>query len=231
MMAPLPVWCQEPLARLDIVREQMKDLKEGGQAVGAQVLTDMSGFAPPTVMSQAARLMSRQRFFNLVVTNVPGPQFSLYLMGRRMIEPFPMVPLAKNQGTRHRDHELQRAHELRPERRLRRHVGHRGPRRGPRAARSQELAEAAGVELTPSSDARDGAQRARLRRSLLLLVGAADHAREGDPQRPRARARRRRQAARGSPPRRRRTPPWPSAAIRPRSPSRSCSSRTATRCS
>ena len=98
IMAPLPVWCQEPVARLDLVREQMKGLKEGGQAVGAQVLTDMSGFAPATVMSQAARLMSRQRFFNLVVTNVPGPQFDLYLMGRRMAEPFPMVPLARNQG-------------------------------------------------------------------------------------------------------------------------------------
>jgi len=98
VMAPLPVWCQEPVARLDIVREQMKGLKEGGQAVGARVLTELSGFAPPTVMGQAARLMSRQRFFNLVVTNVPGPQFSLYLMGRRALDPFPMVPLAKNQG-------------------------------------------------------------------------------------------------------------------------------------
>jgi WS/DGAT/MGAT family acyltransferase len=98
MMAPLPVWCQEPLARLDIVREQMKGLKEGAQAVGAQVLTDMSGFAPPTVMNQATRLMSRQRFFNLVVTNVPGPQHALFFMGRRMLEPFPMVPLAKKQG-------------------------------------------------------------------------------------------------------------------------------------
>jgi diacylglycerol O-acyltransferase / wax synthase len=98
MMAPLPVWCQEPLARLDIVREQMKGLKEGSQAVGAEVLTQMAGFAPPTVMSQAARLMSRQRFFNLVVTNVPGPQFPLYFLGRRMVECFPMVPLAKNQG-------------------------------------------------------------------------------------------------------------------------------------
>jgi diacylglycerol O-acyltransferase len=98
MMAPLPVWCQEPVARLDIVREHMKGLKEGGQAVGAQVLTDMAGFAPPTIMSQAARLMSRQRFFNLVVTNVPGPQTPLYLMGRRMIDTFPMAPLAKNQG-------------------------------------------------------------------------------------------------------------------------------------
>ena len=98
MMAPLPVWCQEPMARLDIVSEQLKGLKSGGQAVGAQVLTDLSGFAPPTIMDQASRLMARQRFFNLVVTNVPGPQFPLYLLGRRMLDPFPMVPLAKNQA-------------------------------------------------------------------------------------------------------------------------------------
>ena len=98
IMAPLPVWCQEPVARLDIVSEQLKGLKSGGQAVGAQVLTDLSGFAPPTIMDQASRLIARQRFFNLVVTNVPGPQFPLYLLGRRMIDPFPMVPLVRNQA-------------------------------------------------------------------------------------------------------------------------------------
>ena len=98
MMAPLPVWCQDPVARLDIVREELKGLKSSGQAVGAQVLTELTGFAPPTVMGQAARLVARQRMFNLVVTNVPGPQFSLYLAGRRMLDPFPMVPLAKNQA-------------------------------------------------------------------------------------------------------------------------------------
>jgi diacylglycerol O-acyltransferase len=98
IMATLPVWCQEPVARLDIVREDLKGLKSGGQAVGAQVLTDLSGFAPPTIMDQASRLMSRQRFFNVVVTNVPGPQFPLYLLGRRMLDPFPMVPLASGQG-------------------------------------------------------------------------------------------------------------------------------------
>jgi diacylglycerol O-acyltransferase / wax synthase len=98
IMAPLPVWCQEPVARLDIVREELEGLKSGGQAVGAQVLTDLSGFAPPTIMDQASRLMSRQRFFNIVVTNVPGPQFPLYLLGRRMLDPFPMVPLASGQG-------------------------------------------------------------------------------------------------------------------------------------
>ena len=98
MMAPLPVWCQDPVARLDIVSEQLKGLKSGGQAVGAQVLTDLSGFAPPTIMDQASRLIARQRFFNVVVTNVPGPQFPLYLLGRRMIDPFPMVPLVRNQA-------------------------------------------------------------------------------------------------------------------------------------
>jgi diacylglycerol O-acyltransferase / wax synthase len=98
MMAPLPVWCQDPVARLDIVREELKGLKSGGQAVGAQVLTQLSGFAPATVMGQASRVMARQRFFNLVVTNVPGPQIPLYLAGKRMIDTFPMVPLAKNQA-------------------------------------------------------------------------------------------------------------------------------------
>jgi diacylglycerol O-acyltransferase len=97
-MAPLPVWCQDPVARLDIVREELKGLKSGGQAVGAQVLTQLSGFAPATVMGQASRVMARQRFFNLVVTNVPGPQIPLYLAGKRMIDTFPMVPLAKNQA-------------------------------------------------------------------------------------------------------------------------------------
>jgi diacylglycerol O-acyltransferase / wax synthase len=98
MMAPLPVWCEDPVARLDLVREELKNLKSGGQAVGAQVLTELSGFAPPTVMGQASRVMARQRFFNLVITNVPGPQIPLYLAGRRLVDPFPMVPLAKNQA-------------------------------------------------------------------------------------------------------------------------------------
>jgi WS/DGAT/MGAT family acyltransferase len=98
MMAPLPVWCQEPVARLDIVRQELRGLKSGGQAVGARVLTELTAFAPPTIMDQAARLSARQRLFNLVVTNVPGPQFPLYLLGRRMLETFPMVPLAKNQA-------------------------------------------------------------------------------------------------------------------------------------
>ncbi len=56
------------------------------------------GFAPPTILSQAARLQARQRFFNLVVTNVPGPQFPLYLLGRRLRVLYPVVPLARRQA-------------------------------------------------------------------------------------------------------------------------------------
>ena len=62
----------------------MGGLKESGQAVGAEVLTRLAGFAAPTMLDQAARLQTRQRFFNVVVTNVPGPQFPLYLQGRRL---------------------------------------------------------------------------------------------------------------------------------------------------
>jgi diacylglycerol O-acyltransferase / wax synthase len=98
MMAPLPVAEEDPRRRLEIVSGAMQDIKRSGQAVGAQVLTSLSGFAPPTIMSQAARLVSTQHFFNLVVTNVPGPQHPLYLMGREMLDIFPMVPLAKGQA-------------------------------------------------------------------------------------------------------------------------------------
>ena len=98
MMAPLPVGLDEPAVRLERISDAMSHLKSGGQAVGAQVLTELTGFAPPNIMSQAARVVARQRMFNLVVTNVPGPQFPLYMMGRQLEGLFPMVPLAPNQA-------------------------------------------------------------------------------------------------------------------------------------
>jgi diacylglycerol O-acyltransferase / wax synthase len=98
MMAPLPIYEFDPVERLHIIREELADLKQSGQAVGAQVLTQLSGMAPPTVMAQASRLQSRQRFFNLVVTNVPGPQIPLYVLGRRLLDLFPMAPLARRQA-------------------------------------------------------------------------------------------------------------------------------------
>ena len=76
----------------------MGDLKQSKQAVGATLMTELADFAPPTIAGQAARLQSRQRFFNLVVTNIPGPQFPLYLMGRKLEAIYPMVPLARRQA-------------------------------------------------------------------------------------------------------------------------------------
>jgi len=98
MMAPLPVWCEDPVERLHVVTQEMGDLKSSGQAVGAEILTKLTDFAPSTIVSQAARLQPAQRFFNLVVTNVPGPQFPLYVLGRKMESIFPMVPLAQRQA-------------------------------------------------------------------------------------------------------------------------------------
>jgi WS/DGAT/MGAT family acyltransferase len=98
MWAPLPVGVRNPAECLRQVSQAMADLKSSGQAVGARVLTNLAGFAPPTILSQAARLQARQRFFNLVVTNVPGPQFPLYVLGRRLQVLYPVVPLAQRQA-------------------------------------------------------------------------------------------------------------------------------------
>jgi WS/DGAT/MGAT family acyltransferase len=96
MWASLPVGVGDPVARLQTVSAGMQEAKGSGQAVGAEVLTRLSGFAPPTIMAQAARLQARQRLFNLVVTNVPGPQHPLYVLGRELEAIYPMVPLAEN---------------------------------------------------------------------------------------------------------------------------------------
>jgi WS/DGAT/MGAT family acyltransferase len=98
MWAPLPVGVENPSDCLHRIAKSMEDLKNSGQAVGAQVLTNLAGFAPPTILSQAARLQPRQPFFNLVVTNVPGPQFPLFLLGRRLEVLYPVVPLAQRQA-------------------------------------------------------------------------------------------------------------------------------------
>ena len=96
MWAPLPVGVTDPIQRMLMIRREMDGIKDSGQAVGAQVLTQLTGFAPPTIMAQAARLQARQRLFNLVVTNVPGPQIPLYVLGRELEPIYPMVPLAEN---------------------------------------------------------------------------------------------------------------------------------------
>ncbi len=96
MFPELPIGIEDPLERLGAIREQMDGLKERKQAVAAEALTQMSGFAPPMLLSLGARLFSRlpQRRVQTVTTNVPGPQEPLYAAGRRMTQAMPYVPLA-----------------------------------------------------------------------------------------------------------------------------------------
>jgi diacylglycerol O-acyltransferase / wax synthase len=96
LWAPLPVGEQDAVQRFSRVADAMKNLKQSGQAVGAQLLTRIGDYAPPTVLAQASRLVARQRAYNLVITNVPGPQIPLYMMGRQMEEVYPVLPLTDN---------------------------------------------------------------------------------------------------------------------------------------
>jgi diacylglycerol O-acyltransferase len=96
MRGPLPVYIEDPVARLQVVRQAMDGLKESKQAVGAEVLTSVQNLAPPTVLAQASRMNFSTRLFNLLVTNVPGPQFPLYALGRELQELFPVAFLPSN---------------------------------------------------------------------------------------------------------------------------------------
>ncbi|MCW0213374.1 MAG: wax ester/triacylglycerol synthase family O-acyltransferase [Pseudonocardia sp.] len=99
-LVDLPVGEPSPVVRLHQVTHAMREHTSTGQNVGADTLVRIGGFAPPTLHALGARAASgiSKRFFNLVVTNVPGPQFPLYAAGARMLEMFPVVPLAKGQA-------------------------------------------------------------------------------------------------------------------------------------
>jgi diacylglycerol O-acyltransferase len=98
MFLDLPVGEPSPVVRLSRISHEMKGLKDSGQSVGADALVKLAGFAAPTLHALGARVANRatHRLFNLVITNVPGPQFPLYANGARMLEVFPVVPLVKN---------------------------------------------------------------------------------------------------------------------------------------
>ncbi len=98
MRGPLPVYVEDPVARLRVVRTAMEGLKESKQAVGAEVITGLEALAPPTILAQASRLQFSTRLFNLLVTNVPGPQFPLYVLGRELRDLFPVAFLPENQS-------------------------------------------------------------------------------------------------------------------------------------
>lgn len=96
MRGPLPVYVQDPVARLGVVRAAMDELKESKQAIGASTLTAAQMLAPPTVLAQASRLNFSTRLFNLLVTNIPGPQLPLYMLGHQLLDLFPIAFLPQN---------------------------------------------------------------------------------------------------------------------------------------
>jgi diacylglycerol O-acyltransferase / wax synthase len=95
MFAQLPVGITDPAERLAAVRVQMDGLKQSKQAVAGDVLTSLSGFAPPLLLAMGARLGARAPTLGVEtgVTNVPGPQMPLHTLGRRLLESFPFVPV------------------------------------------------------------------------------------------------------------------------------------------
>ena len=137
----------------------MDGLKESKQAVGAEVLASVQNFAPPTILAQASRLNFSTRLFNLIVTNVPGPQFPLYVRGRELLDVFPVAFLPKDHALAIAIMSYNGQHELRPARRLRRAARHR--RASPRASRrrSAELVALA-RRAAARGRRRDGARAA-----------------------------------------------------------------------
>ena len=97
MIGRLPTYADDPFERMRLVKESMKGLKESKQALGAEVIASLEDFAPPTIFARASRLHFSTRMYNLLTTNVPGPQFPLYLLGREMLELVPIAFLAPDQ--------------------------------------------------------------------------------------------------------------------------------------
>jgi WS/DGAT/MGAT family acyltransferase len=91
MRGPLPVYISDPVARLRYISRAMDGLKESKQAVAASTIARVNNLAPPTILAQASRLQFSTRLFNLLVTNIPGPQFPLYVLGRQLQDLFPVA--------------------------------------------------------------------------------------------------------------------------------------------
>jgi hypothetical protein len=96
--ARLPIAQTNPRRRLQAVRAVTADLKGSRQAMGAEVLARVSEWTVSTLLSLAMRLAARARPFNLIVTNVAGPQIPLYMIGSRLLAGYPIGPLFLDQS-------------------------------------------------------------------------------------------------------------------------------------
>jgi len=98
LVASLPVDEPDPRTRVEKIGAETRALKKSGQAAGTEVIEELSDWTSPSLLTAFSRLAASQRSFNLVVTNVPGPQFPVFLNGARMLESYPLVPLYENQA-------------------------------------------------------------------------------------------------------------------------------------
>jgi diacylglycerol O-acyltransferase / wax synthase len=97
-MVDLPLAERDPKACLERIRDTTIRLKQEKHALGAEVLTTVAGWTPATLLSLGSRMVIRALPFNLVVTNVPGPQVPLYLLGSRMHDNYGQLPLTDYLG-------------------------------------------------------------------------------------------------------------------------------------
>jgi len=96
MFTPLPIDVADPAERMAAVTRSMQGLKESGQAVGADAIAAVQELAPPTILAQASRLQFSTALYNLLLSNVPGPQFALYVLGRELRSFIPVAFLAQD---------------------------------------------------------------------------------------------------------------------------------------
>jgi WS/DGAT/MGAT family acyltransferase len=97
-LASMPIHEPDPIGRFDAVHAETEKLKQTDQALGAATLVRLSAGAPTTLVALASRLAAGARPFNMTVTNVPGPQFPVYLLGAEMTDQYPLVPLWEGHG-------------------------------------------------------------------------------------------------------------------------------------
>lgn len=93
---PLPIDKAEPMERLAALNEVTRELKASKQALGVELMMAMAEWSPSMLLSLGARAASGP--INMIVTNVPGPQIPLYMLGAKLLETYPLVPLLENTG-------------------------------------------------------------------------------------------------------------------------------------
>jgi hypothetical protein len=97
-LVPLPIGEADPVKQHALIVEETNQLKKTNQALGAATLVEISAGAPSTLVSLGGRLAGNVRPFNMTVTNVPGPQFPLYLYDAELLATYPLVPLWESHG-------------------------------------------------------------------------------------------------------------------------------------